>query len=131
MCRRALGLCKALACELIEVFSSWGDERLVSALITYLENSRFVYEYGDDLGIPALKARQALEDITGHWFPLDVDKSMDAWHEAREVRDRTKRKELLRKLDASLKGGGSKHRPHASSWLDRAKSFFEGLGLKQ
>lgn len=38
-------------------------------------------------------------------------------------------KELLRKLDESLQGGGSKHSPHASSWLDKAKSFFEGMGF--
>ena len=38
-------------------------------------------------------------------------------------------KELLRKLDDSLQGGGSKHSPHSSSWLDKAKSFFEGMGF--
>ena len=31
---------------------------------------------------------------------------------------------LLRQLDESLQGGGSKHSPNAHSWLDRVKSFF-------
>ncbi len=32
---------------------------------------------------------------------------------------------LLRQLDESLRGGGSKHSPNAHSWLDRVKSFFK------
>jgi len=32
---------------------------------------------------------------------------------------------LLRQLDDSLRGGGSKHSPNAHSWLDRVKSFFK------
>jgi len=38
-------------------------------------------------------------------------------------------KELLRKLDESLQGGGSKHSPQASSWMDGVKKFFEGMGF--
>lgn len=38
-------------------------------------------------------------------------------------------KELLRQLDVSLQGGGSKHSPHASSWMDGVKKFFEGMGF--
>ena len=38
-------------------------------------------------------------------------------------------KELLRKLDDSLQGGGSKHNPQASSWMDGVKKFFEGMGF--
>lgn len=38
-------------------------------------------------------------------------------------------KELLRKLEESLSGGGDRHSPNASSWLDKAKSFFEGMGF--
>ena len=33
-------------------------------------------------------------------------------------------RDLLRQLDESLQGGGSKHSPNAHSWLDRVKSFF-------
>jgi len=38
-------------------------------------------------------------------------------------------KEMLNKLDESLQGGGSKHSPHASSWMDGVKKFFEGMGF--
>ena len=38
-------------------------------------------------------------------------------------------KELLQKLGESLQGGGSKHSPHASSWMDGVKKFFEGMGF--
>jgi molecular chaperone DnaJ len=34
---------------------------------------------------------------------------------------------LLRQLDESLQGGGSKHSPNAHSWLDRVKSFFTDI----
>ena len=36
---------------------------------------------------------------------------------------------LLRELDDSLKGGGSKHNPNAHSWVDSVKGFFEKMGL--
>ena len=38
-------------------------------------------------------------------------------------------RDLLRQLDDSLKGGGSKHSPHAHSWVDSVKGFFEKMGL--
>ncbi len=38
-------------------------------------------------------------------------------------------KELLIKLDGLLDGGGDKHNPHSSSWLDGVKGFFEKMGL--
>ena len=38
-------------------------------------------------------------------------------------------KELLIKLDESLQGGGRKHSPHSSSWLDGVKSFFKEMGF--
>ncbi len=87
-----------LACKLVEVLSSWGDDRVVPALITFLQNDKFVYQYGDDLGIPALKARQALKKITGQWFPFDVRKSMDAWDKAKGIPDEAKRSALLAKV---------------------------------
>jgi molecular chaperone DnaJ len=34
---------------------------------------------------------------------------------------------LLRQLDESLQGGGSKHSPNAHSWLDRVKGFFTDI----
>ena len=38
-------------------------------------------------------------------------------------------KNLLRELEDSFVAGGDRHSPHSSSWLDRAKSFFEKMGL--
>jgi hypothetical protein len=87
-----------LACKLIDALSSWEDERVVPCLISYLQNSSFAYQHGDDLGIPAIKARQALKDMTGHWFPFDVDLSMKAWRQARQIPDKVKRRELLNQL---------------------------------
>lgn len=37
--------------------------------------------------------------------------------------------ELVRQLDESLTGGGSKHSPQAHSWLDGVKQFFDKIGL--
>src|SRR5262249_6019400 len=60
-----------IACQVIKEFSAWKEERTVPALISFLQN--------DDLGIPALKAHEALRAITGHEFPYDVELSQDAW----------------------------------------------------
>ncbi len=38
-------------------------------------------------------------------------------------------RELFLELEQSLKGGGSKHSPNAHSWVDKAKGFFEKMGL--
>lgn len=38
-------------------------------------------------------------------------------------------RELLRKLDALLKGGGSTHSPNSAGWLAGVKKFFEGMGF--
>ncbi|WP_089729177.1 molecular chaperone DnaJ [Candidatus Thiosymbion oneisti] len=40
-----------------------------------------------------------------------------------------RQKELLRELDEAVQAGGSKHSPHATSWLDGVKSFFEKMGF--
>ncbi|WP_139557444.1 molecular chaperone DnaJ [Methylotetracoccus oryzae] len=37
--------------------------------------------------------------------------------------------ELIRRLDESLSGGGSRHSPQAHGWLDGVKQFFDKLGL--
>lgn len=36
-------------------------------------------------------------------------------------------KELLRKFDKSVSGGGSRHQPRSRSWLDGVKAFFDDL----
>jgi len=38
-------------------------------------------------------------------------------------------KEMLRELDESMLAGGKTHSPHSTSWVDRAKTFFEGMGF--
>ncbi len=37
--------------------------------------------------------------------------------------------DLIRRLDESLSGGGSRHSPQAQGWLDGVKQFFDKLGL--
>ena len=37
--------------------------------------------------------------------------------------------DLIRQLDESLTGGGSKHSPQAHGWLDGVKQFFDKIGL--
>jgi molecular chaperone DnaJ len=37
--------------------------------------------------------------------------------------------ELIKQLDASLSGGGSRHSPQAHGFLDGVKKFFDKLGL--
>ena len=38
-----------------------------------------------------------------------------------------RQKELLEELEQTMKEGGSRHAPHAHSWLDGVKKFFEGM----
>ena len=38
-----------------------------------------------------------------------------------------KQKELLRELDKTMKDGGKKHSPQASSWVDGVKRFFDSM----
>lgn len=40
-----------------------------------------------------------------------------------------RQKELIRELDETLQGKGSKHSPHSHSWLDGVKKFFSDMGL--
>ena len=40
-----------------------------------------------------------------------------------------KQKDLMRQLEATMHGTGSKHSPHSSSWLDGVKKFIEGMGF--
>lgn len=40
-----------------------------------------------------------------------------------------KQKELLRAFDESMRDGGKKHSPKASSWLDGVKKFFEDIKI--
>lgn len=86
-----------IACELIKALSDWKEERTVPALIAFLQNDEFAYRLGDDIGIPALKARQALVEITGHEFPFDIESSQKAWQEAKRIDDKASRTIYLEK----------------------------------
>jgi HEAT repeat protein len=87
----------SLACHLIKELAAWKDERVVPALIGFLQNDDLAYQYGDDLGVPALKAQVALREITGHEFPFDVETSRKAWQEGLRIDDRTERAKALAK----------------------------------
>jgi molecular chaperone DnaJ len=45
------------------------------------------------------------------------------------VKLNAEQRRLLEELDESLKGGGSKHNPHAHGWVDKVKGFFKEIGL--
>jgi len=85
------------ACSVIKALVGWGDTGLVPALISFLRNGESAGFYGDDLFIPALKAKEALYSITGHYFVFDVEASRRAWEAAQNIADREGRK---RRLDA-------------------------------
>jgi len=40
-----------------------------------------------------------------------------------------RQKELLKEFEESIRGGGSKHNPNASSWLSGVKDFFKDMGF--
>ncbi|MCU0724163.1 MAG: hypothetical protein MUC63_11245 [Planctomycetes bacterium] len=67
-------------------------------LIRFLQDDAFVYQAGDDLGIPAWKARRALKAIAGFAFPFDVRRSAEAWTEAAKIRDLAGRAEALARI---------------------------------
>jgi len=84
-----------LACKTIERWSAWKGDRLVPALIGFLEDDRFSWQYGDELGIPAVKARAGLRRMTGRWFPFDAGASGEAWRRVEAIPDRAERRKRL------------------------------------
>jgi len=87
------------ACEVIEALSSWGEEGIVPALVSFLRSDGCAsWSNVGDLGIPALKARAALHKLTGHWFPFEVDLSMAAWNQVTSLGDADARKRRLAEL---------------------------------
>jgi len=74
-----------LACTMIMEMSRWGDLRLVPALAAFLESDAVPWRCDDEIGMPALKARESLHRMTGHWFPFDVTASLAAWRKAASV----------------------------------------------
>lgn len=87
-----------IACKVIKAMDKWKEPRLAPALIPFLENDTFAYMNGDDYGIPAIKARQALHESTGCWFPYDVEVSAKAWRRVAGVGDAKKRTRMLTRL---------------------------------
>jgi hypothetical protein len=86
-----------LACQVIEVVRRSSDPAAVPGLIEFLEDDTYSYRYGDDLGVPALKAAAALKELTGHDFPMEVASSRKAWEKARLIGDAKERLALLAK----------------------------------
>lgn len=71
-----------LACNVIFSLAGCGDADAAMAvpiLIEFLQNDAYCYRVGEDLGIPAVQARQALRQITGAVFPFDVSRSRQVW----------------------------------------------------
>ena len=89
-----------LACKVIDAAAEWGEVGVVPVLIPFLQNDGFSYgiSVDDDAGIPAVRARQRLHTLTGHWFPYDVEAAAKVWKEAAAVTDAAKRNELLNAL---------------------------------
>jgi hypothetical protein len=96
ICRAVIGIKSGYpGCKLVAALRGWGDERLVPALISFLQNDDYAYRIGDDLGIPALKAQAALRSLTTRTFPLDVQASQHVWEEARKLTGPASRKAFL------------------------------------
>ncbi len=87
-----------LACKIIGALLLWRDDRVVPALAACLENDGFAYQMEDNLAIPALKARDALHEMTGHWFPFDAVASVEAWKQAQQLPQAQRQDYLQRTL---------------------------------
>jgi hypothetical protein len=80
-----------LGCKVVKELGAWKDIRVVPALVNFLENDNFAYQSGDDVGIPALKAREALHAITGCHFPYEVKAASDTWERVVAIADAEQR----------------------------------------
>jgi hypothetical protein len=89
----------SVACKVISVFGGWKNDDIVEALIGFLEDDKIAYTYGNEIGMPALRARAALHSLTGCWFPYDVQASLHAWRAARQVSDDDERRQRLKNVD--------------------------------
>ncbi|MHB0961518.1 MAG: HEAT repeat domain-containing protein [Pirellulaceae bacterium] len=88
----------SVACQVISRLRACEDPRAVPILIEFLQNNRVAYIIGDDLGLPAIKAREALRSITGYSFPLDVATSRQAWSQVESIQDREQRNARLAQI---------------------------------
>ena len=86
-----------LVLRLISEIGNKSDLRLVPLLLAQLENGENGGHIGSSYFIPALKAREALVNMTGCLFPFDVAVSSKAWAAARDEK-RERRIEIVSKL---------------------------------
>lgn len=82
------------AVEVLQELEGWEDLRLVPGVAAFLGHDAFVYQMGDDIGIPALAARDILLDLTGHRFPPDPAAAIAAWGEVRDLAPEERRARL-------------------------------------
>jgi hypothetical protein len=87
-----------IACKIADVLLAWGEPRTAPILINFLDNDEFAYRYGDDLGIPAIKARTTLHKLTGRWFPFDVAAASEAWSKTECIAEPEQRQRHLAEL---------------------------------
>jgi HEAT repeat protein len=107
-------------CAMVDELVRWGDRGLVPALIACLQTDSFEGWETDGVRIPALKARAALQQITGYVFPFDVRSSQRAWTKARQFPDAAAR---LRSLVGSL--GEDPNPLRATAVEDRGQAAIE------
>jgi len=99
MAGAAVGLEDAqVACEVIERLRAWKSECAVPVLIEFLQNDSFYYAIGSNVGVPAVKAKEALREITNCVFPFDVKVSRKAWRLAEGVPCRERRQQRLKEI---------------------------------
>lgn len=82
------------ASEVICALAVWKNLAVVPALIGYLEDDGEGMT-GEGLNPRCLLARAALEQITGHKFPLDVDVATRIWRPASKLADAGRREAFL------------------------------------
>jgi hypothetical protein len=84
-----------VSCAIIAQLEAWGDERLVPALIGFLQDDSDGGMLDDLMSVPALNARRALLKMTGYGFPFDVHTSLVCWNAARQINEPVRRKQYL------------------------------------
>jgi hypothetical protein len=97
--RAMVGRAKAsMACQLIDRLKAWKSPYAIPASIEFLQHDEFCFRSGDDIGMPALKARIALKELSGYDFPADVSASRAAWKKVESITDAKERVAQLSKI---------------------------------
>lgn len=84
-----------IACAVVDAIASWTTPLVVPALIEFLQTDNWTQLGVNTIEMPAIKAQQALKEITGHVFPFDVPLSKKAWHNATRTDDPAERSRIL------------------------------------